>query len=85
MLTLTWCPQCGAPAEITDRFTLASTDGPIEHVAMECAASHHFRLPITMLPGASAENDQTQAISPRPLPRHTVPGSNRAQHGEGVH
>jgi hypothetical protein len=25
------CPQCGAPAQITERFRLASTAGPVEH------------------------------------------------------
>ena len=28
----TTCPECGAPAEVTDRSVLESTDGPIEHV-----------------------------------------------------
>jgi hypothetical protein len=27
------CPACGAIAEITDRFVLASTDGPVDHLA----------------------------------------------------
>lgn len=38
------CPQCDLPAEITDRFALASTDGPLDHVAVACAAGHHFRM-----------------------------------------
>jgi len=38
------CPDCGAAAEITERFTLASTDGPIPHVALSCIAGHHFRM-----------------------------------------
>jgi hypothetical protein len=50
MLTLTSCPDCHAPAEITDRFTLASTDGPVAHVAVSCLAGHHFRMPADMLP-----------------------------------
>jgi hypothetical protein len=51
MLTLTSCPDCHAPAEITDRFTLASTDGPVAHVAVSCLAGHHFRMPAGQLPG----------------------------------
>ena len=41
MLTVISCPDCGVPAEITDRFSLASTDGPVGHVAVCCAAGHH--------------------------------------------
>jgi hypothetical protein len=49
MLTVISCPECGVPAEITDRFSLASTDGPVAHVATSCAAGHHFRMPAEML------------------------------------
>jgi len=58
MLTLTSCPECHAPAEITERFTLASTDGPVAHVALSCLAGHHFRMPAGQLP-----------LSPDPPPR----------------
>ena len=50
MLTLTSCPECHAPAEVTDRFTLASTDGPVAHVAVSCLAGHHYRMPADKLP-----------------------------------
>jgi len=36
------CPQCGAPAQITERFWLASTDGPVEHVKTGCERGHWF-------------------------------------------
>jgi len=49
MLTVISCPECGVPAEITDRFSLPSTDGPVAHVATSCAAGHHFRMPAGML------------------------------------
>jgi hypothetical protein len=38
------CPGCGAAADIAERFTLASTDGPIAHVAVSCAGGHHYRM-----------------------------------------
>jgi len=38
----TTCPECGAPAEVTDRFVLESTDGPIEHLRVQCAGRHWF-------------------------------------------
>jgi hypothetical protein len=53
MLALTSCPDCHAPAEITERFTLASTDGPVAHVAVSCLSGHHYRMPAAKLPGVS--------------------------------
>jgi hypothetical protein len=38
------CPECGLPAEITERFSLSSTDGPVEHVALACVDGHCFRM-----------------------------------------
>jgi len=51
MLTVISCPECGVPAEITDRFSLPSTDGPVAHVATSCASGHHLRMPTDMLTG----------------------------------
>ncbi len=34
------CPQCGAPAHITERFRLHSTDGPVEHLKTGCVNNH---------------------------------------------
>lgn len=42
---LTSCPQCGAPAEITRRDVLESTDGPVEHVGLGCVQRHVFLMP----------------------------------------
>jgi hypothetical protein len=36
------CPECGAPAEVVDRFELASTAGPAEHVKVMCVRRHWF-------------------------------------------
>ncbi len=51
ILQLTVCPEltCHLPAEITDRFVLPSTDGPIEHVTLHCVARHIFTLPVARL------------------------------------
>jgi hypothetical protein len=38
------CPECGAPAQITERFWLDSTDGPIEHLKTGCV-NHHWLTP----------------------------------------
>jgi hypothetical protein len=42
---LTSCPDCGRPAEVIDRFSLSSTDGPIEHVKTRCITGHWFTTP----------------------------------------
>jgi len=34
------CPECGGLAQITERFWLDSTDGPIEHVKTGCVNNH---------------------------------------------
>ncbi len=65
MLTLTSCPECHAPAEITDRFTLASTDGPVAHVAVSCLAGHHYRMPADKLP-LSADPPPRRGLALRP-------------------
>jgi hypothetical protein len=38
------CPQCGAPARISERFWLDSTDGPVEHLKIGCLSKHSFTL-----------------------------------------
>ena len=44
------CPDCSGPAEITERFRLPSMDGPVDHIALSCAAGHHFRMAADGLP-----------------------------------
>ena len=59
------CPGCGAAAEITERFTLASTDGPVVHVALSCAGGHHYRMAADKLP-ASTFGPPPRVIPVRP-------------------
>jgi hypothetical protein len=47
--SLTTCPECTAPAEVTRRFVLESTDGPIEHATVMCISRHWFTLPLVAL------------------------------------
>jgi hypothetical protein len=44
-LELTNCPECGAPAEIIDRFVLSSSEGPVEHVKTRCVTGPWFVVP----------------------------------------
>jgi hypothetical protein len=49
MVTVIACPRCGGPAEVTERFWLASTDGPVGHVAVRCAVGHGYKMAVDML------------------------------------
>jgi hypothetical protein len=59
MLSLVPCPDCGVPAEITERFCLPSTDGPVDHIVLWCAAGHHFRMAADMLPARQPDPQAT--------------------------
>ncbi|WP_426566433.1 hypothetical protein ACPPVT_07755 [Angustibacter sp. McL0619] len=48
-LELTQCPECDALAEVVARFTLGSTDGPIEHARVTCILKHGFVMPAERL------------------------------------
>jgi hypothetical protein len=49
------------------RTVLESTDGPIEHARVRCAAGHHFLLPVADLavPGSDTTRRHTTVI---PIP-----------------
>ena len=48
-MELTSCPECGLVAEVVDRDVWPSTDGPVEHATVRCAAGHRFVLPLESL------------------------------------
>jgi len=70
----TICPECGAPAEVRARSVWESTDGPIEHVRVECVDRHWFLLSVASLAaahaalaaGAPARVPATSPPQPRP-------------------
>jgi hypothetical protein len=41
--------RCGLPAEVGYRFTMCSTDGPLESATIGCPAGHRFSGPIESL------------------------------------
>lgn len=43
------CPECGDNARVTVTFQLVSTDGPIDHVRIDCVSRHHFLMPTDWL------------------------------------
>lgn len=66
MTTFVACPECLLPAEITDRFRLPSTDGPVEHVRVSCVAHHHFCLPLDKVVAASRSAGEPGAADQAP-------------------
>jgi len=62
LLTVIPCPGCGVPAEVTERFSLPGTEGPVGHVALSCAAGHHFRMAVDGLSAPAQE--QLAALPP---------------------
>jgi hypothetical protein len=47
--------RCGLPAEVRCRFTMYSTDGPLESVMIRCPAGHCFSGPVESLTPASRD------------------------------
>jgi hypothetical protein len=47
------CPErgCDVPAGVVDRFVLASTSGPVEHVRTWCLEGHGFTQRVDALTG----------------------------------
>ena len=41
--------RCGLPAEVEVRYTMESTDGPLESAKIRCPRGHHFNGPIESL------------------------------------
>jgi hypothetical protein len=62
MLSLVPCPECDVPAEITERFRLPSTDGPVEHIVVQCAAGHYFRMAADRLASCAMVGDEPVTI-----------------------
>ena len=61
--------RCGLPAEVRCRFTMRSSDGPLESVMIQCPARHHFNAPVEFLTfgdGSSPSRTQTSAAAPAP-------------------
>jgi len=41
--------RCGLPAEVQDRYTMRSTDGPLESAKIRCPRGHFFNGPVESL------------------------------------
>jgi hypothetical protein len=45
--------RCGLPAEVEDRYTMTSTDGPLDSARIRCPRGHWFNGPIEVFSRAS--------------------------------
>jgi len=56
--------RCGLPAEVSCRFTMRSTDGPLDSIMIRCPAGHHFSGPVPCLtPDRTGNPDQGTATA----------------------
>ena len=68
--------RCGLPAEVRCRFTMHSTDGPVESAMIQCPAGHYFCGAIESLTrnGTDKRDPGPAAVTSR-AGRDIVPGS----------
>ena len=76
--------RCGLPAEVRYRFTMRSTDGPLESAMIRCPAGHYFSGPIESLTwhGKDKHDPGSAAVTPR-AGRDSVQGSHDGRDGVG--
>ena len=67
--------RCGLPAEIRRRFTMRSTDGPLESAMIRCPAGHWFNGPIECLTWDCRDKHDPAKAEP-----HAPESSSRAAH-----
>ena len=76
--------RCGLPAEVRCRFTMRSTDGPLESAMIRCPAGHYFSGPVESLTwdGQDKHDPGSAAVTSRSA-RGSVPGSHAGRDGAG--
>ena len=60
--------RCGLPAEVRCRFTMRSTDGPVEGAMIRCPAGHGFTGAIESLTWDSTDKPDPGPADPVPAP-----------------
>ncbi len=74
-MDLTLCPECASIAEVLWRDRVESTDGPVEHIRIQCLQRHCFLLPTSKLDRRAArasEAVEARQHSPRIAPLITA-------------
>jgi len=76
--------RCGLPAEVRYRFTMRSTDGPLESVMIRCPVGHHFSGPIAFLiPDSTGNHDPGTAGASSRAGRDSPPRGHDGRDGGG--
>jgi hypothetical protein len=60
--------RCGLPAEIKCRYTMQSTDGPLDSVMIKCPSGHLFNGPVEFLTWENGEVPTLADFWQPPLP-----------------
>jgi hypothetical protein len=76
--------RCGLPAEVSYRYTMNSTDGPLESAMISCPRGHHFNGPIEYLT-LPEQQAATAASAGRPSARagQSAPRNARGWQADG--
>jgi hypothetical protein len=76
--------RCGLPAEVRYRFTMRSTDGPVESAMIRCPAGHCFSGAIESLTWDSTDkHDPGTAAAASPAGRDRLPRGHDDRRGGG--
>ena len=76
--------RCGLPAEVRCRFTMRSTDGPLESAMITCPAGHHFNGAIESLTWDGQDNhDPRTAGAGCDAGRDSLRRGRDGRHGDG--
>ena len=76
--------RCGFPAEVRYRFSMRSTDGPLESAMIKCAAGHDFSGPIESLTWDSKDkHDPGTAAAGSRAGRDSYQGTHDGRDGGG--
>jgi hypothetical protein len=70
--------RCGLPAEVHCRYTMNSTDGPLESAKISCPRGHHFNGPIDCLTVPEQPAAAAESASPPPAGQSARPRARRA-------
>ena len=76
--------RCGLPAEVRCRFTMRSSDGPLESAMIRCPAGHWFNGPVEFLTRAGRQKHDrgTAGAGPRTR-RDGLMGGRNGRDGRG--
>ena len=76
--------RCGLPAEVRCRFTMRSSDGPLESAMIRCPAGHYHSGPIGSLTWDSTDKHDPGTAGARSRAGHdSLQGFNDGRDGEG--